>query len=122
MNVSYHWSPSRNHDSIIKRGLLVPKLHPRLTDVVTCSEGHRNPHVSLGMTPIHAWNLSGGFLFYRAREQGLIREIPFKWDLWQVILPNMRSWHKDDYELQIPMDISSAHLTYLASRLTFDHE
>ena len=123
MNISYHWSPSYNHDSIIRRGLLVPKKHPRLTTPVTCSEGHRNPHISLGRTPMHAWSLSGGFLIHRALNDGygpLPGSLPQKWDLWEVVLPNIRAWRKDDYELTIDTDISPGHLTWVAHRMIRD--
>lgn len=122
MNISYHWSPTKNHDSIIKRGLLVPKLHPRLTTPVTCSEGHRNPHISLGRTPSHAWSLSGGFLIYRAKEQNELGStvIPLKWDLWEVQIPNTRNWREDDYELNVDKDIPASLLTWVAERWIVD--
>lgn len=124
MNISYHWSPSRNHDSIIRRGLLVPKKHTRLTTPVTCSEGHRNPHISLGRTPMHAWSLSGGFLLDRVERYGWLtgepKGIPLKWDLWEVVLPNIRNWRKDDYELNVDQDISPSHLTWVAHRWIVD--
>lgn len=114
MNISYHWSPSYNHDSIIRRGLLVPKKHTRLTKPLTCSEDHRNPHISLGRTPMHAWSLSGGFLLLVGRE------CPPKWDLWEVVLPNIRNWRKDDYELTVDSDISPSALTWVAHRMIMD--
>ena len=121
MNISYHWSPSINHDSIIRRGLLVPKKHTRLTTPVTCSEGHRNPHISLGRTPMHAWSLSGGFLIHRAGTDIIaFNEIPLKWDLWEVVLPNIRNWRKDDYELNVDQDITPSHLTWCAHRMIWD--
>ena len=121
MNISYHWSPSINHDSIIRRGLLVPKKHTRLTTPVTCSEGHRNPHISLGRTPMHAWSLSGGFLIHRAGKDIIaFNEIPLKWDLWEVVLPNIRNWRKDDYELNVDQDITPSHLTWCAHRMIWD--
>ena len=46
--IGYHWSPFRNYDSIKTYGLLVPTKHPVLTIPMVCSEGHRNPHISLG--------------------------------------------------------------------------
>ncbi|AYN58065.1 hypothetical protein HWB90_gp074 [Mycobacterium phage Fowlmouth] len=119
MNISYHWSPSSNHDSIIRRGLLVPKAHPRLTTPVTCSENHRNPHISLGRTPMHAWSLSGGFLLLRAQQEPLAWndfQIPLKWDLWEVILPKIRPWRKDDYELTVDQDILPGYLKWVAHR------
>ena len=121
--IAYHWSPSSNHDSIIRRGLLIPKLHPRLTTPVTCSEGHRNPHISLGRNPMHAWSLSGGFLLLRTAEQSPFwpNHIPLKWDLWQVDLPKVRPWRKDDYELNIDMDIPPSHLTWVAHRWIVDN-
>ena len=125
MTIAFHWSPSANYDSIIRRGLLVPKLHPRLTTPVTCSEGHRNPHISLGRNPMHAWSLSGGFLLRRVEEYGWLsgqpKGIPLKWDLWQVELPNIRGWRKDDYELNIETDITPGHLTWVAHRWIVDN-
>ena len=125
MTIAYHWSPSVNHDSIIKRGLLVPKTHPRLTTPVTCSEGHRNPHISLGRNPMHAWILSGGFLLRRVEEYGWLsgqpKGIPLKWDLWQVEIDTIRDWRKDDYELNVDMDISPSHLTWVAHRWIVDN-
>lgn len=118
MTYGYHWSPSRNHDSIIKRGLLVPTLHPRLTTPVTCSEGHRNPHISIGMTPIHAWELSGGFLVRRAKEQGDLDNIsiPLKWDLWQIDIGPTRKWCENDHEYQSTKDISPRWVEFCGTR------
>ena len=122
MTIAYHWSPSVNHDSIIKRGLLVPKTHPRLTTPVTCSEGHRNPHISLGRNPMHAWSLSGGFLLRRQNELlDVVVDVALKWDLWQVDLPQVRNWRKDDYELNIDTDIPPSHLTWVAHRWIVDN-
>ena len=122
MVIAYHWSPSSNHDSIIRRGLLVPKLHPRLTTPVTCSEGHRNPHISLGRNPMHAWSLSGGFLLRRQNELlDVTVDVALKWDLWQVELPKIRGWRKDDYELNIETDITPGHLTWVAHRWIVDN-
>ncbi|QGJ90142.1 hypothetical protein HWC80_gp069 [Mycobacterium phage Indlulamithi] len=116
MTYAYHWSPAYNHDSIIKRGLLVPKDHPRLTTPVTCSEGHRNPHISLGRTPLHAWELSGGFL-----KDCTERDFALKWDLWQVDIGPTRKWREDDHEYASTKDIAPQWVTYLATRSMLEH-
>jgi hypothetical protein len=73
---------------------------------------------------MHAWSLSGGFLLLRAHEQDRFPYpgyIPVKWDLWQVDLPKIRGWRKDDYELNVDMDISPSHLTWVAHRWIVDN-
>lgn len=118
--IGYHYSPASNRDSIKKHGLLVPKKHPKLTTPVTCSAGHRNPHISLARTPSGAWRLSGDFVRYRAM-QGLLalaelpQGIPTQWDLWQVYLPR-HSYRAYGYELQSVRDIPKRHVLYIGSR------
>lgn len=104
--IGYHWSPTTNRDSIRKHGLLVPFKHPRLTIPVTCSDGHRNPHISLARNPIDAWELSGGFL--KSND---------KWDLWLIVLDKVKYTtipHWD--ELEVSQDIPRRYVIYTASR------
>lgn len=82
--IAYHWSPRDRRESILRLGLLVPTRHPRLVAPVVCSEGHRNPYISLARDPHTAWDLSGGFLLLRDCDP------PRTWDLWQVNLPGRR--------------------------------
>lgn len=88
----YHWSPRRCRASIIRRG-----LRPTCPTSTTISfadlfdsytPGKQGTHyevedevvsfqaVCLGMTPSHAWNLSGACDFRPGA----------RWDLWQVVL------------------------------------
>lgn len=114
---AYHWSPRDRRESIKRRGLLVPKRHPRIITPVTCSEGHRNPHISLGKDPHEAWRLSGGFLQMRVRE-GLASTPPSSWDLWQVNLTGIkyRALYPGAGELVTRADISRRHLALVAHR------
>lgn len=113
--IGYHYSPATNAASIEKHGLLVPLRHPRLTTPVVCSEGHRNPHVSLARTPAQAWSLSGGFLVGRAREQGShLYEYGAWWNLYQVDLKAIR--YSAQYEIAVRVDIPKSRVTYIGSR------
>jgi len=114
--IGYHYSPTRNRESIAKHGLLVPKLHPKLIQPVVCSEGHRNPHISLGKTPFNAWELSGGFLYLRAMQQNLPLPQDKEWDLWQVNLLSNR-YINNAAELQVRTDIKRKYVKYIGSRL-----
>lgn len=110
--IGYHYSPATNADSIKKHGLLVPSKHPKLTTPAVCSQGHRNPHISLGKTPAEAWELSGGFLARRdVNRLGRHR----LWNLYQVDLTSIR-YRSNGYELQIRADIPRSRVTYIGSR------
>jgi hypothetical protein len=112
--IGYHYSPATNAASITKHGLLVPTRHPKLTTPVVCSEGHRNPHISLGKTPAQAWALSGGFLARRAQEQRAEAPDHSPWNLYQVDLTQIRYW-SNGYELQVRVDIPRSRVTYVGS-------
>lgn len=111
--IAYHWSPYQNAASIRKHGLLVPSKHPRLTTPTTCSQGHRNPHISLGKTPRIAWDLSGGFLIRRDTP-----DIPMGWDLWEVNLNGIRydTTGRAHGEITVRSDLTKRRLTWLAGR------
>lgn len=111
--IGYHYSPAANADSITKHGLLVPAKHPKLTTPVVCSEGHRNPHISLGKTPAEAWELSGGFL--ARRDINRIEAHCGWWNLYQVDLHSIR-YRSNGYELQVRTDIPRSRVTYIGSR------
>lgn len=116
--IGYHWSPHHNHTSILKRGLLQPKLHPRLVTPVVCSEGHRNPHLSASRHPRDAWELSGGFLVRRAKEQGTLNDGWHNftlWDLYQIDLRNIKYRTNFD-ELQVRVDIPRRYVTWIGER------
>ena len=71
---------------------------------------------------MHAWSLSGGFLLRRQNELlDVVVDVALKWDLWQVDLPQVRNWRKDDYELNIDTDIPPSHLTWVAHRWIVDN-
>jgi hypothetical protein len=114
--IGYHYSPATNAASIAKHGLLVPLRHPKLTTPVVCSEGHRNPHISLARTPSQAWALSGGFLIRRAREQGASQLYEFGawWNLYQVDLKGIR--YSSQYEIAVRVDIPKSRVAYVGSR------
>lgn len=102
--IGYHWSPDRNFDSIAKHGLLVPNKHPKLVVPVTCSEGHRNPHISLGRTPLCAWSLSADMPW---TENGW-------WNLYEV---ELSKWRSNGYELQVRQDIPRRYVKWIANRI-----
>ncbi|PKQ59810.1 hypothetical protein B5566_02355 [Mycobacterium sp. MHSD3] len=110
--IAYHWSPRDRRESILRHGLLVPTRHPRLVTPTVCSEGHRNPYISLARDPHTAWWLSGGFLLLRDCDP------PRTWDLWQADLPGRKCRPNvgGSSELVARADISRQHLTLLASR------
>lgn len=86
---------------------------------MVCSEGHRNPHISLGKTPLKAWELSGGFLLRRAIGIGAVCR-PLTWDLWEVDM-NRRPgkaliYWSNGYELQVRSDIAKSRITWISSR------
>lgn len=110
--IGYHWSPARHRESIRKRGLLVPAKHPDRVTATTCSEGHLNPHISLGRNPKDAWRLSGAFV--KGRE-GIP---PTEWDLWQVDLTGLsyRPLHRGSDELTTRIDIPKSHLALVAHK------
>lgn len=126
--IAYHWSPHCFRRSIEKHGLLVPSKHPILVVPVTCSQGHRNPHISLGKTPSRAWELAGGFLRRREIEQGRnpIYSLPLNriwWDLYEVNLgvDNAKGqrgirYRSNGFELQVAQDISKSHVRWIAER------
>lgn len=116
MVIGYHYSPALNSGSIDKHGLLVPLRHPKLTKPVVCSAGHRNPHISLARTPFRAWELSGGFLATREREQGLLSQHGGWWNLYQVDLTGIR--YSSQYEIQVRADIPKSRVAYVGSRFT----
>lgn len=122
--IAYHWAPKMYRDSISKHGLLVPAKHPRLTRPTTCSDGHRNSHISLGRTPLVAWSLSGGFLLRRLKEQGeeLGDYVPLGWDLWQVRLDGIRyeTTGRAHGEITTRNDLTKSRLTWLAERWIVD--
>lgn len=113
--IAYHWAPCSVRESIKKHGLLVPTRHPKLTTPTTCSEGHRNPHLSLARNPADAWRLSGGFLVGRSYEATGVTQIPLSWDLWQVDLHAIR-YRCNGIELQCPSDILKSRLTWIGYR------
>lgn len=115
--IGYHWSPAVNTPSIRKHGLLVPTKHPKLVVPVVCSEGHRNPHISLGRTPLLAWELSGGFLIRRLNEIRGITTLPpeWRWDLWEVNLGN--NYQSNGIELQSRKDIGLRAIKYVGGRV-----
>lgn len=107
--IGYHYSPVCNRRTIEKHGLLVPTKHPKLVVPVVCSNGHRNPHVSLARNPHTAWSLSGGFLL------GRTEDMPQEWDLYQVNLCGM-SYQAYGIELQSRQDIPRSRVFYVGSR------
>lgn len=113
--IGYHWSPIERRNSILKHGLLIPLKHPKLVEPVVCSEGHRNPHISVGRNPQVAWELSGGFLHRRAIEEHasfVWRKIIW-WDLWQVNLLGVK--YKSNWdELQIKQDVPRSKVFLIA--------
>jgi hypothetical protein len=115
--IGYHYSPAANTASIQKHGLLVPLRHPRLTTPVTCSEGHRNPHISLARTPAQAWDLSGGFLMRRARERRTLLAGAHLgwWCLYQVDLNGVRYLARG-YEFSVRVDIPKSRVVYVGGR------
>ncbi|AAN02059.1 gp5 [Mycobacterium phage Barnyard] len=105
--IGYHWAPHDRYDSIRKHGLLVPTKHPRIVKPVTCSEGHRNPHISLGKTPTEAWALSAGMPW---TPTGL-------WDLWEVWFMGKIPYRSIGTELQVRVDIPRFHVAYAGERM-----
>lgn len=105
--IGYHWSPHVNHVSISKHGLLVPTKHPKLVAPVVCSDGHRNPHISLGKTPSQAWALSG--------DMPWVESIWF-WALYEVNLREIR-YRTNGYELQVSRDIPRRFVKWIAERM-----
>lgn len=117
--IGYHYSPSSNRSSIGKHGLLVPSKHPILTIPVTCSDGHRNPHISLGRTPSDAWMLSGGFLLDQCkRRRRPWVDIYEMWDLYEVDLPR-GSYRAYGDELQTRKDITKSRVRLVGTRELF---
>lgn len=113
--IGYHWSPQANQESIYKHGLLIPKRHPRLTNVVCCSENHRNNHVSVARTVSQAWSLSIGALVAR-RQDGEKVKIARLWDLWKCDISGIRyepipGW----WEIQVKRDIPKSRLTLVGA-------
>ncbi|AZS12541.1 hypothetical protein HWB99_gp005 [Mycobacterium phage DrLupo] len=104
--IGYHWSPADRHDSIRKHGLLVPTKHPKLVVPVTCSEGHRNPHISLGKTPSLAWALSAAMPWTPG---GL-------WHLWEVWFQGQIPYRSTGTELQVRVDIPRRYFGLVAER------
>ena len=130
--IGYHWSPFANYESIKLYGLLVPTKHPILTQPMVCSEGHRNPHISLGRTPSQAWDLSGGFLIQRAKEQGELDSlsVPMRWDLYEVDL-GLLTYRRAQFdrvryqlsgcdELQVRVDIAKFRVNRVGQRWALD--
>lgn len=114
--IGYHYTPARNGHSIKKHGLLVPTKHPKLVTPVVCSEGHRNPHISLGKTPSDAWMLSGGFLFSRAA-RGVIDDYKsYLWLLYQVDLQEIPYRKSGCDEIQVRVDIPRRFVKYVGGR------
>jgi hypothetical protein len=122
--IGYHYSPIENGESIARHGLLVPTRHPKLTAPMVCSEGHRNPHISLGKSPQAAWELSGGFLLRRMMEdKGHLEDPPYftyfnapeHWYLYQVWLERKKYW-SNGFELQSRRDIPRRHVVRVGSR------
>lgn len=111
--IGYHYSPARNAASIAKHGLLVPLRHPKLTTPAVCSQGHRNPHISLGKTPAEAWELSGGFLARRDINRAAVYS--GWWNLYQVDLASIR-YRSNGYELQVRTDIPRSRVIHVGSR------
>lgn len=101
--IGYHWSPDRNYESIAKHGLLVPSKHPKLVVPVTCTEGHRNPHISLGRTPFFAWQLSGDMDW-----------TGFGW--WILYEVELTKWRSNGFELQVRQDIPRRFVHMVAER------
>lgn len=116
--IGYHYSPARNGYSIKKHGLLVPTKHPKLVVPVVCSEGHRNPHISLGVNPVEAWTLSGGFLYDRD-QRGVIKldfELSHLWLLYQVDLKEIPYRKSGCDEIQVRVDIPRRFVKYVGGR------
>jgi hypothetical protein len=103
--IGYHWSPDRNFHSIAKHGLLVPNKHPKLVVPVTCSEGHRNPHISLGRTPLMAYSLSVDMPW---TELGW-------WNLYEVCFCKVK-WRTFGTEIQVRQDIPRRCVHWIAGR------
>lgn len=81
----YHWSPRSRRDRIIRSGLRpsTPTLVERFADEAVGdpplrpSLGYETARsVCLGLSPSHAWSLSGALMASRGS----------RWDLWQVVL------------------------------------
>lgn len=130
--IGYHWSPFANYESIKCHGLLVPAKHPKLTQPMVCSDGHRNPHISLGRTPSQAWDLSGGFLVQRAKEQGELDSlsVPMRWDLYEINLGEI-TYRRSDFgpvrykisgcdEIQVRVDIPKFRIARVGARWALD--
>ena len=115
--IGYHYSPVENRESIARHGLLVPKLHPRLTTPVTCADGHRNPHISLARSPHEAWILSGGFMYQRiiSGDRQSYFNTPEYWDLYQVQL-HKGSYRSDHMELKSRKDIAPLYVVLVGTR------
>lgn len=95
----YHWSPVEHRESIKKRGLRpsCPTMRP-IPILPPVKPGARRRHlgdvpgeesalmVCLGLSPSHAWSLSGSIWSPRGSV----------WDLWQVVLDD------DDFVYPLP--------------------
>lgn len=116
--IGYHYSPIRNYESIAKHGLLVPTKHPKLVTPQVCSEGHRNPHISLGRTAAGAWELSGGFLYDRHRKAGTVHRMRKAWNLYEVDLTGIRySANRGFDEITVRTDIPRRNVRLIGTRL-----
>ena len=100
--ILFHWSPVSRRKSIIRHGLCPGKP--------SRDKQWRPPYVCFSRSPSLAWALSAGFSERRG-----------KWDLWQVEIDTIRDWRKDDYELNVDIDISPSHLTWVAHRWIVDN-
>lgn len=76
--ILYHWSPTKNRNSIKKNGLLTHRL--------TLQGIWRPPYIAFSDDPWLAWSLSGR----------MYPEIK-SWDLWMCYLPSQTSF--DGYEI-----------------------
>lgn len=111
--VLFHWSPSKNRNSINKTGLVPGRLS------YSTSIKWRPPYISLSENPDRAWRLSGAFH----------PEEPQTWDLWMVHACSIRirepiaEYYKNSdkryvREIRVYERIYKRHLTWVATRTT----
>lgn len=105
----YHWTPTKNRNGIIRRGLL-----PHRRPTTHASTSWRAPYVCFGDTVAWAWALSGG---QRSAPDG-------SWDLWEtrisdltdpIILPvdHVNGIH----EIRTEHRVFKRHLWYVGTRV-----
>jgi len=85
LDVLYHWSPTDNRVSILRKGL---KVYSKRT---TMSQG-RYPYICLATRPSLAWGLSAD------ARAGNKKEDPIEeWDLWEVRPPDDAEIHVREF-------------------------